>query len=157
MANDLSNLSKEQLIAMIPADNIPAAPSPWLLSTTGYALTALLVIGLTIAIVLFIRHWRANHYRRDALKQLATLSDQAQINLLLKQVALVALGRNKVASLSGAPWYELLFQHSGDSFWQKNQQALVAAQYGSNPSDIQLAALKQATEQFIRNHTRASQ
>ena len=156
MANDLSKLSKEQLLAMVPADNMPAEPSPWLLSTPGYVLAAALVLGLVIAIALLIRHWRANRYRRAAIKQLATLDDITQINLLLKQVAFVALGRDSAASLSGAPWYELLYQHSGDRFWQHNQPALIAAQYGNNKPDIDLAALKRATEQFISNHTRAS-
>jgi len=78
------------------------------------------VFGLVICFVLFIllvqiRKYRKNKYRRVALSQVQILragNDQTKsilhINILLKKIAIMVFGRNRVASLHGTEWFDFL-------------------------------------------------
>ncbi|MCR9104891.1 MAG: DUF4381 domain-containing protein [Gammaproteobacteria bacterium] len=90
----------------------PPAPGWWLL--------ALLVLGLLALLVYRIAsRWRASRYRRQGLQQLeehrAAYDEHgdptrfvAQINAVLKSVALCAYPRGDVSRQHGATWIEFL-------------------------------------------------
>lgn len=89
-------------------------PSPaWTPQTVGwyvlFAIIAILLLGLSVHL---IRKWRANRYRREALRSLATASPN-QFSELLKRTALAAWPRESVASLSGEAWLDFLNKTSG--------------------------------------------
>ena len=55
-----------------------------------------------------IQAWRANAYRREALRELSRLPDPAGLLPLLKRAAMVAYGRDAVASLTGTAFLAFL-------------------------------------------------
>ena len=98
---------------------LPTAVSWWPLANGWYFLFGLLVMVISWLAYRSRQRWVAARYRRAALHELQLLevgihSDTnrdgclRQIPILLKRTALSAYPRNKVASLSGAPWYDFL-------------------------------------------------
>jgi hypothetical protein len=95
-------------------------PVPFRPETAGwYLLTGLLLLVALWFAWRFYRKWRANAYRREALKELSEIeglieseADQPQalqsIPELLKRVALAAYPRSRVAELSGEAWLGFL-------------------------------------------------
>ncbi len=105
-----------------------ALPEPisWLPQTWGWvALAELLVIALLSAFLIWLRHYRRNAYRREALHLLdaieADIRNQTsrekgvhELSELLKRTALAAWPRGDVASLTGRAWIERLNANGGD-------------------------------------------
>lgn len=102
------------------------APASWMPQTWGWALVAII---LAILVIVTLWHWlrryRANAYRREALGQLAGLEAEIHnplkrteaiqsLAILLKRVALAAWPREDVASLSSAAWVRFLKEHDSD-------------------------------------------
>jgi Domain of unknown function (DUF4381) len=89
-------------------------PPAWIPQTIGWyvlfvcAGVLILWIGMHL-----IRKWFANRYRRAALRELAFLPPD-QFSGLLKQAALAAWPRDKVASLSGDAWLNFLSETAGN-------------------------------------------
>jgi len=97
----------------------PALPSWFPLAPGWYAVAlALVFIGGWFATARYI-HWRRNTYRRQALADLARISqslkDSAtyatylpQLPQLVKRAAIAAYGRRTVAAFHGEPWLTFL-------------------------------------------------
>ena len=56
--------------------------------------------------------YRANAYRREALKEVCKIPEAPEVLNLMKRVALKHYGREKVASLTGDAWWEFIETHS---------------------------------------------
>ena len=72
---------------------------------------AVLVLVICYALYRCVRRWRANGYRRQALRELHDMKAKEQLQqlpALLKRVAMHGYGREKVASLSGQSWLQFL-------------------------------------------------
>jgi len=85
---------------------------PRLEAARGSAIAA----GLLRLTRLVKRGWQ-NRYRREALRQLAILSESQQLAALphfLKVTALQAYSREQVAGLSGQEWLDFLDAHCED-------------------------------------------
>jgi hypothetical protein len=145
MSPDPAALSNMRDIALPP----PVAwwpPQPgWWLVLAG----VLVLLGFGMAWV--IRRYRANAYRRAALRALSQTAPEA-LGALLKRTALAAAPRTAVAGLTGDQWAEFL-DHTGGfprvAHATLNQAAL-------NPArQIDAASLQQAraaTRHWIRGH-----
>lgn len=84
----------------------PPAPGWWfLLTVTG-------LIAVLVAVREW-RRWRANAYRRAALRSLRGAENVAAIAEILKRAALVAFPRAEVASLTGSAWVQWLAETGG--------------------------------------------
>lgn len=106
-------------------DIVPPPPVPWWPPAPGwYFVIALLLAGSIWAVVRWIKHYRANRYRREALDELDGLQSAATDPLtraqalsglpeLLKRAALSAFSRDQVASLSGEVWHRFLDESAG--------------------------------------------
>lgn len=148
--------------------HLPAAVSWWPPAPGWWLLLIAALISLAIAFLWLRNHRRKNRYRRLALQHLHTLRDQWRqqerqqqrddgaltqaINRLLKQTALAAYPRQRVAALTGADW--LLFLDSGlkqPRFTEPELRAL-ASTYQATPQTISAAALFDASEYWIRRH-----
>lgn len=106
----------------IPADAlrplVEPAPPGWLAWTPGVAAVAVIVAtALLWALARAYRNWRANAYRRRALRMLDALCASAQaepreharaVSELLKRTAIAAAGRERVAPLHGEAWTAFL-------------------------------------------------
>jgi hypothetical protein len=107
------------------ADITVPPPVPWTPQTWGWAVLALVLMGLVVWLVIrAARHRRANRYRVEALAELTALESKmaddrqrvaalAAMPALLKRVALAAWPRQEVASLSGQSWVAFLRAHAG--------------------------------------------
>ena len=97
---------------------VPPAVSFWPLAPGWIALALLILMYLLhLGLKLRAKH-RANRYRREALQELVALvkSEGAEeikrLLNLMKRVGLQYFGRERVASLSNAPWWEFVENHS---------------------------------------------
>lgn len=145
----ISRLALDQL-----ADIVTPVPVSWWPQTWGWGLLALILLALAaFAFLRWLRRYRANRYRREALADLAQLegrlTDAAKradalqaIPELLKRVALAAWPRVAVASLTGKPWLAFLHEHDvGRSFDASASRLLDDLEYRSRKS---LSAVSEA-------------
>ena len=95
-------------------DIVLPAPVAWWPPAPGWYVVAVVLAVLTAWwCIRVFRHWRANAYRRAALRSFAAIKaggmEQAQeLPALLKRTALSAWPREQVAALSGAQWHAFL-------------------------------------------------
>ncbi len=83
-------------------------PPAWTPQTIGWYV----LFGAVVAVMLWfairaVRTWKANRYRREALRTLAIVTPD-QFSALLKRTALAAWPRPRVASLNGHAWLKFL-------------------------------------------------
>ena len=77
------------------------APVPWWPPAVGWWILFVIVAAAVIWIALRAwRRWQANAYRRAALEELRSATNQVEIAKILKRVALCAFPRTDVASLT---------------------------------------------------------
>ncbi len=95
---DLSNLRD---LALPPEVSLwPPAPGWWIVAAAGIAAMAILSAAA-------LARYRANAYRREALRQL-DIVEPAGISTVLKRAALAAWSREQVAALTGTAWLAFL-------------------------------------------------
>ncbi|MEX0285711.1 MAG: DUF4381 domain-containing protein [Paracoccaceae bacterium] len=135
----------DQLI--LPEDPAPIPLTP---ETAGWWVVG---AALLVALLWFVRHWaqewRANAYRRAAIRELEGVGeDPAAIAAIMRRTALAAWPRDEVAGLTGEDWVAFL-RHSGD-FPEPMARTLARAPYepGIEPDE----GLSLAAEAWIRHH-----
>jgi hypothetical protein len=130
-------------------DRLIEAPEPPPVSmmpqTWGWAVLALilLIAGMVAAIYMW-RRYRANAYRRYAVKELeAARQDPAAVAAILRRTALAAYPRRDVAGLTGDNWLRFLdAQVSGHDFLEGPGRLVAEAPYrvtGSQPALYSIA------------------
>ena len=125
----------------------PPAPGWWILLAL-----ALCLLGL--GAWLLWRGWQAAAYRRNALKALQSLPAEqndfdAEVNRLLKAVALRSYGRPAVAALSGTAWLEFLASTGGDF-----PQAFSSGPYQRPGQRSDCEAIRHAAITWVKQHRR---
>ncbi len=120
-----------------------AVPPPvsWMPQTWGWAVLAvILMLALAIWFALWLRHYRANAYRREALALLAGVEAKIRdpatreagiqdLAVLLKRVALAGWPRDDVASLAGDAWVKFMGAHGTQATGQALHRALDDLEY----------------------------
>lgn len=141
---------------------VPPEAINWLPQTVGWVWLALAALLVSAHYTWkSLRHWYRNRYRREAAERLQKLvinleGDQivAELNRLLKLVALAAYSRDRVARLSGDSWVEFLRRECITSPFSEPQLQLLAfggyRQEAVDPSTAQ--GLLEAALQWIRDH-----
>lgn len=126
-----------------PVSAWPPAPGVWL---------ALILLAGMVAWFLIrrINAFRKNAYRRAALTELAQVDAAADLAEILRRVAIHAHNRETVAALQGEDWFQWLETEGGCQLPEKARGAL-ASVYSNEAIDT--TALRQFTEQWIREHT----
>ncbi|MCB8821975.1 DUF4381 domain-containing protein [Microvirga rosea] len=106
MTSDPADLTNLRDIVLPPLPLWPPAPGAWII-----------LLGILAASLVMIRRayerYRSDAYRREALRELSASPDMTAILPLLKRAALVAYGREKVASLSGDAFLAFLDRTGG--------------------------------------------
>ena len=151
---DLANL--HDIAVPPPVPWWPPAPGWWILAA------ALLAAAAVLALRWFAR-WRADAYRRAALRELAVLEAAAgsmpatelaaAVSVLLKRTALAAFPRTDSASLSGAAWIDFL-DRTGGAFTGPARQ-LPQLAYGAPADAAALPAILAAARRWIAEHRAA--
>jgi len=123
----------------------------------------LILLALSLFAFRHIRQWRANRYRREALRQLDTLdpSDRDRVARIvapmLKVTALHAYSRKTVASLSGEAWLDFLDRtYDGPSFKSEPGRLLVDLPYRPadhiSPPPDDITTMLEMAKLWIRTH-----
>jgi hypothetical protein len=149
----------EELVDIVVPEPVPFwPPGPAWFVLAGMIILLLVWIGWRA----FVK-WKGNAYRRDALTVLDSMvrgeggSDQAfvmEVNELLKRVALVTFGRERVASLTGDEWIRFLEQTGGrvESSAGAALESVYRSPRDSRPGDADLRAVESAARTWIRKH-----
>jgi hypothetical protein len=149
-------------------DIVTPEPVSWMPATIGWA-----VVGAVLSLLLIVagwrawRRWKADAYRRAALKELQSLRDGldatpsptatiGRVSELLKRTALVAFPRARVAALSGEGWTSFLNETStGAPFDGRAGRSLRDLEYApATDGDNAVDALLDAAARWIRGHRR---
>jgi hypothetical protein len=144
---------------------------PWWPSAPGWKVLGLILLAwLLLRVVRLARRWWRNRYRREALRQLQQLQQQAGSKALdvvaslpyyIKVTALQAYPRAEVASLSGESWLTFLDAHySGPPFAEGTGRKLLAVSYLPREQwqldDNESGRLIQMAQQWIAKHHEVS-
>ncbi|WP_066963324.1 DUF4381 domain-containing protein [Microbulbifer sp. Q7] len=148
-----SETTLPDLIAQLAPPPVPERVSLW-----PQTPLAQLLLGMVLLVCLYVawrayRHYRANAYRRAALKALRHAGDNpGEIAALLRRTALVAYPRAQVAGLTGERWLAFLNrQYPDDAFRSETGESLLRGAYHGYPPN---PALTQAARDWIRHHHR---
>ena len=131
----------------------PTQPQ-WIPQTIGwYALFALLALLFLWLLFRAIRRSFANRYRRQALRELATVGPD-QFSALLKRTALAVWPREQVASLSGNDWLTFLNEAAKTESFQTmpGSQIEEFALHQDSASIDEERLLRDIAAQWIRRH-----
>lgn len=117
LAQDPSSLSQMHDVVS------PPAVGWWPLAPGWYALAVLIVSVALWRLWRWLKRYRANAYRRQAVTAISALqvgpqgacaADASALKILLKRTAITSFGRDPVAALSGSAWWQWLDQTGGD-------------------------------------------
>ncbi|MBB4005634.1 DUF4381 domain-containing protein [Aurantimonas endophytica] len=124
-----------------PSEPPPVSMMP---QTWGWAVLALILLAVCIFVAIHMRRrYRANAYRRYAIKELeAARNDPAAIAAILRRTALAAYPRSEVAGLAGDDWlYFLDAQVSRKDFSEGSGRLVAAAPYRATQREPALYAV----------------
>ena len=135
-------------------DIFEPGPVSWWPPAVGwwFVLAAILFVLVVMAYRAW-QQWRANAYRRAALRELRAATSVAAISAILKRTALCAYPRTQVASLSGAAWCGWLVETSGLEISESVIRCLTSGVYGADVPE-ERRALADFAVNWIRSHGR---
>lgn len=142
----------DQLI--VPDPPVPVSMAP---QTVGWAvLGVIMVLVLGFGIWRYVRHFRANAYRRAAIAELSRAGDDpGRIAEVLRRTALEGFGRRQVAALSGPDWVAFLERTGAEPWGADLEQPLLAGPYRAGTEASPQLADRAA--RWIRTHNRKVQ
>lgn len=128
-----------------------------------YLLGGLLLLFAVLFFLRWLKHYRKNRYRREAMRVLTEIELQIknqegthQINdilVLLKLVAIKAFGRQEVAQLHGNEWLEFLESKGIHTPFTQYKKNILNSLYVAIAVDIkETKELIELSKQWIRTH-----
>jgi len=170
MAIETSDTFGNYLIHGIDEIILPDAVSWWPSAPGWQVLGVVAVLSLIYLLYCRVKRWWRDRYRREALRQLAQVQQQAgerlqdvvaRLPYLIKVTALQAYPREDVASLSGSDWLNFLDAHySGPSFSDGTGKKLLAVAYLPHEqwqlNDEESNTLIRMSRRWIEKHREAS-
>lgn len=149
MNGDPADLSNLRDIVLPPALPWWRAAYGWWVIGAGFAVAAL------VASIRAWKRYRANAYRREAARELDAVSGMDKVMPILKRAAMVAYGRETVASLSGSAFLAFL-DRTGNTvdFTSGPARLLPGLAFGGGPSPTaeELAAVVADARRWLRTH-----
>ena len=144
--------------------HLPEAVSLWPLAPGWWLLLALIAAVLGLSIAVWLRRYRANLYRRQALLQLQTMQtsgspEASALLALLKRTADTAYPQRGFSSLSLAQFLEFLEQSGPNAKFSQSLASLETGLYSSDErmssADTQL--LVENTRIWINQHVNSAE
>jgi hypothetical protein len=146
MSDDPTSLDRLHDIALPPA-------VPWWPLAPGWHV----VLGIVLMAALFLarrawKTWKANAYRRAALRELASAQDAPAIAEILRRTALAVAPRELIAGKSAAAWPDWLSAHAAVAMPTTVREALAAGIYSPRTQESAVAPLREYAERWITQH-----
>lgn len=129
---------------------VPEPVSWWPLAPGWILLTALVLVLSVLFGIRRWKQWRANAYRRDALRMIEDANAPAEIATILKRTALAAYPRSKVASLTGDAWCDWLEEVGPAPIEPSARDSLVHGIYGEGELDLEAA--RRFAKGWVKDH-----
>ncbi|HEY4323450.1 MAG TPA: DUF4381 domain-containing protein [Mucilaginibacter sp.] len=148
---------------------IEPAPVPFTFTAPGwYVLGGIAALLILFIVLLMIRYYRLNLYRKHALLQLSNIQQNYTTNgsfdllvyeadLLIKRIAIARYGRQNVSGLRGNEWISFINKRWREkSFDSTDGQLLERKIYesGQPVSGDEASLFVQKTKRWIKNHKR---
>ena len=139
-------------------------PIGYSFNTPGwYLIGSLLLMGILYASYRWIKKYRSNAYRRDAIKAVNELNNSqdsddvgsqlSALMIILKNAALKAYGRNAVASLHGNSWLIFLESKSKNTHFSQYELMISRSIYENHaPDKSELNELRNLSIKWIKTH-----
>lgn len=138
-------------------DIVEPPPVPWWPPAPGWWILAALLFAAACALAIHrYRKWRADAYRRAALRQVEAARTTGELATILKRTALAAFPRTEIASLAGAKWRRWLEKTGGQAASEEVARLLEVGVY-RNPESSETSALAAFTLHWITRHKRWSE
>ncbi len=140
----------EMMHTVVYPDTISMSPE-----TIGWQLLGLWTLACALLITIEqIRRYRANRYRREAIRLVSGLDVHnqqaaAEVAILVKRTAIAAFPRSKVAALTGHDWQKFLLQSTQNKLNTTEVQAICSAAYDPK---VQVIEVQNAAIRWIRLH-----
>lgn len=144
-------------------DILEPDPLPFTFDTIGWKiLFGILLLVAVIAFYKWIKLYQKNKYRRTAIKKLQLIEAEVaqspykinQLNIILKQVAIVTFGREQVAGLYGNDWFLFLDSKNKKSEFTKYSVNFSNAIYNDTEVDqTTLKSIYKITKTWINEHS----
>ena len=153
MNEEFKGLGLVDLIELL--EEVPEPPPISLTpQTPGWIVLGVVVVVLLILLLRWaLQRYRAEAYRRAALRELGQAGDDpAAIAIVLRRTALAAYPRAEIAALAGADWLAFLDRtFQGNGFSEGAGQVIATAPFRPHPSNSDAAKL---ARDWIRGHRR---
>lgn len=136
--------------------HLPAEVSWWPLAFGWWCLIVLVLVALMVSIYWLVKRRKRSQAKREALAEIQSLSEQsshwpAQMNSVLKRVAMHYFSAESVAALYGERWSQFLASHMPVDATEQFLETLMAlqnAQY-SIDQNLDFETAKQSIEAWI--------
>ena len=128
-----------------------------------YILGFLIFLAIILLSIRWIKQYKNNTYRREAIKELNQINPSGSANelgpqlsqllVILKMVALKAYGRENVATLDGKPWLVFLESKAKNTPFSKFETIISNSIYKNlTPEAKDLNELKNVSIKWIQTH-----
>ncbi len=112
-----------------------------------------MLVAACLAVAQF-QKWRANAYRRFAIRELHGLNDVASIAELLRRTALVCFPRQEIAATVGEDWVDWLASRCSEEMRPEVRHQLINGIYQRPDEDSNVGFLKEYVAIWVKQHTR---
>lgn len=133
---------------------LPPAVPWWPLATGWYIVIGLLLVLLLVLAYRTWKSWKANAYRRVALRQLAQAKDAIAIAELLRCTALAIAPRQVIAEKTDMAWTDWLIAQCPEAMPDTVRTQLTAGVYGRHAEESDFGALREYAARWIKGHHR---
>jgi len=131
---------------------LPPEVSWWPLAPGWYVVGGILLVLLLVLFHRAWKRWRANAYRRAALRELASVNDAAGIAELLRRTALAAAPRPLIAAMTGTAWLDWLTDQCPEAMPDAVREQLTAGVYARRAKQDELRVLRDYAVHWIARH-----
>jgi len=148
MADDPADLSKLHDIV------VPDTVAWWPPAPGWQILLGIAVLTSVFFSIRRYRRWRANAYRRAALRALAHTNSATEVASVLRRTALAIAPREVIAGLHNKAWIDWLSTRSPKPISANIKTMFCEAIYDSRSKDDSHSELYAFADYWIRNHRR---
>jgi hypothetical protein len=131
---------------------LPPPVSWWPPAPGWYLLLAVVAATTMVWVVRRWFRWRADAYRRAALRELQSAHTVSAVSEVLRRAALSIAPRSTVAELTGAKWPQWLAETSPDPIPSQVRDQLASGIYAPDAGGSDLETLRRYASNWILHH-----